>query len=34
MLHFIRDDVAKCDCKIEYINTLNQLADIFTKTII
>jgi len=29
--HFIRDHVAKGECKIEYIDTNNQLADIFTK---
>ncbi|RCU36414.1 hypothetical protein DVA76_18100, partial [Acinetobacter baumannii] len=29
--HFIRDHVAKGDIKLEFVNTQNQLADIFTK---
>ncbi|EOY03359.1 Uncharacterized protein TCM_018342 [Theobroma cacao] len=29
--HFIRDHVMKNDIKIEFVNTLHQLADIFTK---
>ena len=29
--HFIADHVSKGDCKVEYIDTQNQLADIFTK---
>ena len=31
--HFIRDHVAIEECKIEYIDTNNQLADIFTKSL-
>ena len=29
--HFIRDHVVKNDIKIEFVNTLHQLANIFTK---
>jgi len=29
--HFIRDRVQKGDCKIMFIKTENQLADLFTK---
>ena len=29
--HFLRDHVQKGDCLIEFIDTENQLADIFTK---
>ena len=29
--HFIKDHVAKRECKVEYIDTQNQLADLFTK---
>ncbi|WRX11175.1 Integrase [Theobroma cacao] len=29
--HFVRDHVVKGDIKIEFVNTLQQLADIFTK---
>ncbi|WRX26838.1 Reverse transcriptase [Theobroma cacao] len=29
--HFVRDHVVKGDIKIEFVNTLHQLADIFTK---
>jgi len=31
--HFIRDHVAKGECKIEYVDTLNQFVDIFTKAL-
>ncbi|XP_075079974.1 secreted RxLR effector protein 161-like [Nicotiana tabacum] len=31
---FIRDHVAKCDIVLEFINTENQLADIFTKPLL
>ena len=29
--HFIRDHVQKGDCVLEFVDTKNQLADIFTK---
>ena len=29
--HFIRDHVLKGDCVLEFVDTKNQLADIFTK---
>jgi len=29
--HFLRDYVQKGDCVIEFVDTKNQLADIFTK---
>lgn len=29
--HFVRDHVVKGDVKIEFVNTLHQLVDIFTK---
>ena len=29
--HFIKDHVQKCDIVLEFVNTLHQLADIFTK---
>ena len=29
--HFLRDHVLKGDCVIEFVDTKNQLADIFTK---
>ena len=29
--HFIRDHVLKNDISIEYVDSLNQIADIFTK---
>ena len=31
MYHFLRDHVQKGDCVLEFIETKNQLADIFTK---
>ncbi|KAG2404657.1 Retrovirus-related Pol polyprotein from transposon RE1 Retro element 1 [Vigna angularis] len=31
--HFLRDHIQKGDCQIEYIDTLHQLADIFTKAL-
>ena len=31
MHHFIRDHALKGDIRIEHVDTLNQLADIFTK---
>ncbi|XP_047166641.1 secreted RxLR effector protein 161-like [Vigna umbellata] len=31
--HFLRDHIQKGDCQIEYVNTLHQLADIFTKAL-
>ena len=31
--HFIRDLVSNKEVKIEYVSTLNQLADIFTKAL-
>ena len=31
--HFIREHVANEDVNLEYINTENQLADIFTKSL-
>ena len=29
--HFLRDHVLKGDCALEFVDTKNQLADIFTK---
>ena len=29
--HFLRDHVQKGDCALEFVDTKNQLADIFTK---
>ena len=29
--HFLRDHVQKGDCVLEFVDTKNQLADIFTK---
>jgi len=29
--HFIRDHVNNRDCEIQFVNTENQLADLFTK---
>ena len=29
--HFLRDHINKGNCKIEYVDTKHQLADIFTK---
>ncbi|BAT95849.1 hypothetical protein VIGAN_08266600, partial [Vigna angularis var. angularis] len=31
--HFLRDHIQKGDCQIEYVDTLHQLADIFTKAL-
>ena len=31
--HFIRDHVLKGDISIEFVNSLNQLFDIFTKSL-
>ena len=31
MHHFLRDHVQKGDCTLEFVDTKNQLADIFTK---
>ncbi|KAL3006578.1 hypothetical protein AAZX31_08G286300 [Glycine max] len=32
--HFLRDHVQKGDCVLEFVDTKNQLADIFTKTLL
>ena len=32
--HFLRDHVQKCDIVLEFTNTHNQLADIFTKSLL
>lgn len=32
--HFIWDHIAKGDCIMEYVNTNNQLANIFTKPLL
>ena len=32
--HFIRDDVENCDFSLEFVDSKNQLADIFTKPLL